>query len=82
MGGQTFFKDAIFLNMLNFNNVTYHPKTNTATAQAGGLRGNKIQEILAHHGRSVKVMESDNIFTVGGSIGVTCPWLASRFSSY
>jgi FAD/FMN-containing dehydrogenase len=30
----------------------------------------KIQEILALHGRSIKVMQSDNIFTVGGSIGV------------
>jgi FAD/FMN-containing dehydrogenase/glycerophosphoryl diester phosphodiesterase len=69
MGGQTFFKDAIFLNMLNFNNVTYNPKTNTVTAQAGAT-WQKIQEILARHGRSVKVMQSDNIFTVGGSIGV------------
>jgi FAD/FMN-containing dehydrogenase/glycerophosphoryl diester phosphodiesterase len=69
MGGQTFSKDAIFLNMLNFNNVTYNPKTNTVTAQAGAT-WKKIQEILAHHGRSVKVMQSGNIFTVGGSIGV------------
>ena len=69
MGGQTFFKDAIFLDMLNFNNVTYNPNTQTVTAQAGAT-WKKIQEILAHHGRSVKVMQSDNIFTVGGSIGV------------
>lgn len=69
MGGQTFSKDAIFLDMLNFNNATYNPKTNTVTAQAGAT-WQKIQEILARHGRSVKVMQSDNIFTVGGSIGV------------
>ncbi len=69
MGGQTFSKDAIFLNMLNFNNVVYNPNTQTVTAQAGAT-WQKIQEILAHHGRSVKVMQSDNIFTVGGSIGV------------
>jgi len=69
MGGQTFSKDAIFLNMLNFNNVTYNPKTNTVTAGAGAT-WKKIQEVLAFHGRSVKVMQSDNIFTVGGSIGV------------
>jgi FAD/FMN-containing dehydrogenase/glycerophosphoryl diester phosphodiesterase len=69
MGGQSFFKDAVFLNMINFNNVTYNPKTNTVTAQAGAT-WQKIQEILARHGRSIKVMQSDNIFTVGGSIGV------------
>lgn len=69
MGGQTFSEDAIFLNMLNFNNVTYNPITQTVTAQAGAT-WKKIQEILAINGRSVKVMQSDNIFTVGGSIGV------------
>ena len=69
MGGQTFSKDAIFLNMLNFNNVTYNANTQTVIAQAGAT-WKKIQEILAHHGRSIKVMQSDNIFTVGGSIGV------------
>jgi FAD/FMN-containing dehydrogenase/glycerophosphoryl diester phosphodiesterase len=69
MGGQTFSKDAIVLNMLHFNNVTYHPHTQTITAQAGAT-WKKIQEVLARHGRSVKVMQSDNIFTVGGSIGV------------
>jgi glycerophosphoryl diester phosphodiesterase len=69
MGGQTFSKDAIFVNMLNFNNVTYNPNTHTVTAQAGAT-WKKIQEILARHERSIKVMQSDNIFTVGGSIGV------------
>ncbi len=69
MGGQTFSKDAVFLNMLKFNNVTYNPTTKTVSAQAGAT-WKKVQEILVRHGRSVKVMQSDNIFTVGGSIGV------------
>ena len=69
MGGQTLYKDAIFLNMLNFNTVTYIPKTQTVKVQAGAT-WKKIQEILATHGRTIKVMQSDNIFTVGGSIGV------------
>lgn len=69
MGGQSFSKNAIFLNMLNFNRVTYNPKTQTVRVQAGAT-WKKIQEILAPHGRSIKVMQSDNIFTVGGSIAV------------
>lgn len=69
MGGQTIYKDAIFIDMLNFNKVNYNPETQTVTAQSGAT-WKKIQEILANHGRSVKIMQSDNIFTVGGSIGV------------
>ncbi len=69
MGGQTLFRGSVFLDMLNLNTVTYNPSTKTITAQAGAT-WKKIQEILALHGRSVKVMQSDNIFTVGGSIGV------------
>jgi glycerophosphoryl diester phosphodiesterase len=69
MGGHTLSKHALLLNMLDFNNVTYNPKTKSVKAQAGAT-WKKIQEILAHHDRSVKVMQSDNIFTVGGSIGV------------
>ncbi len=69
MGGQTLSDQGIFLNMLNFNKVTYNADTKTITAQAGAT-WKKVQEVLALHGRSVKVMQSDNIFTVGGSIGV------------
>jgi FAD/FMN-containing dehydrogenase/glycerophosphoryl diester phosphodiesterase len=69
MGGQTLSKGGILLDMLSFNDVTYNPSTKTVTAQAGAT-WKKIQEILASHDRSIKVMQSDNIFTVGGSIGV------------
>jgi FAD/FMN-containing dehydrogenase len=69
MGGQALAQDALFLDMLNFNQVSYNPATQTITAQAGAT-WKKIQELLASHGRSVKVMQSDNIFTVGGSIAV------------
>lgn len=69
MGGQTLSKDSIFLNMLNFNDVQYNPTTQTITAQAGAS-WKKVQSTLARYDRSVKVMQSDNIFTVGGSIGV------------
>lgn len=69
MGGHTLSDQSIFLNMLSFNNVSYNPNTKTVTAQAGAT-WKKIQEILTLNGRSVKVMQSDNIFTAGGSIGV------------
>jgi FAD/FMN-containing dehydrogenase len=69
MGGQTLGDDGIFLNMLPFNAVTYHKDRQTVTAQAGAT-WQKIQEVLSAHGKSIKVMQSDNIFTLGGSISV------------
>ncbi len=69
MGGQALLNDGIFINMLPFNKVEYNADSLTVTVQAGAT-WKKIQEVLAEHGRSIKVMQSDNIFTVGGSISV------------
>jgi len=87
MGGQTLLKGAIHLNMLGLNSVQYHPEDQTVTVGAG-TTWKKIQSILDEHGRSVKVMQSDNIFTVGGSISanvhgwqVNAPPIASTIKS-
>ena len=69
MGGQTQFNQSIHLNMLGLNHVEYRPKTKTVLVGSGAT-WKKIQQILNEHGRSVKVMQSDNIFTVGGSVSV------------
>lgn len=55
--------------MLQLNQVQYNTDRKTVTAQAGST-WKKVQEVLAKYGRSIKVMQSDNIFTVGGSISV------------
>jgi FAD/FMN-containing dehydrogenase/glycerophosphoryl diester phosphodiesterase len=69
MGGQALLDDSIQLNMLGLDHVIYNPEKNTVIA-GGGATWKKIQHILNQHGRSVKVMQSDNIFSVGGSISV------------
>ncbi len=69
MGGQTLLEHSLQLDMLNFNHVTYDSKTKRVRAQAGAS-WKKIQGILDAHHRSVSVMQSDNIFTVGGSVSV------------
>lgn len=69
MGGQTLLTDSIHLDMLGFDRVIYNPQTKTLTAQAGAT-WKKIQVILDQNGRSIRVMQSDNIFTVGGSVSV------------
>jgi len=67
MGGQALLEGSLHLNMLGLNHVQYNPENHTVTVGAG-TTWKKIQTILNGHGRSIKVMQSDSIFTVGGSI--------------
>lgn len=69
MGGQTLLDQSIHLDMLPLSHVTYNPKTHVVTVGAGAT-WKKVQNILDPLGRSVKVMQSDNVFTVGGSLSV------------
>ncbi len=69
MGGQTLLKGSIQLNMLGMNSVFYNEKDETVTVGSGAT-WKKIQKALDKYGRSVRIMQSDNIFTVGGSISV------------
>lgn len=69
MGGQTLLNGALLLNMLPYNRIFYDPQTKILKAQAGAI-WKDIQNLLDQNGRSVKVMQSDNIFTVGGSLSV------------
>lgn len=69
MGGQTLLPNSILLNMLRMNSVMYNEKKKTVIV-GGGATWKKIQSVLDRYGRSVKIMQSDNIFTVGGSISV------------
>lgn len=69
MGGQSLLSGGIHLNMLGLNKVQYDPNTKRVTAEAGAS-WKKIQEVLDKYQRSVKVMQSDNIFSIGGSVSV------------
>ncbi len=67
MGGQALLDNSFHLSMLRIDHVHYNDNSHIITVGAGAT-WKKIQNILDQHGRSVKVMQSDNIFTVGGSI--------------
>jgi FAD/FMN-containing dehydrogenase len=69
MGGHTLLNNSLQLDMLPFNKVVYNTYSKTVTIQSGAT-WKKVQDTLAKYRRSVKVMQSDNIFTVGGSISV------------
>lgn len=69
-GGHTYYKDAIVLDMTSYNKILdFDKKKKTITVQSGAT-WDDIQRYVNPHGLAVKVMQSQNIFTVGGSMSV------------
>lgn len=68
-GGHTFDQSNIVLDMKPYNKMKLLEDNTTLRVQSGAT-WKKIQYFLNKFGRSVKVMQSDNIFTVGGTISV------------
>lgn len=67
-GGQTFADDAVVLDMRGFNAVlSVDADAMTVTVESGAT-WDQIQEALAPRGLALKVMQSSNVFTVGGSL--------------
>jgi FAD/FMN-containing dehydrogenase len=88
MGGQTIYPGGIVVNMLPFKGMTLDEDKNLLHVQAGAKWADVIP-YLDQHGRSVAVMQSDNSFTVGGSLSVNChgwqydrPPIASTVESF
>src|ERR1700687_3408845 len=88
MGGQTIYPGGIAVNMLPFKGMNLDEEKNLLYVQAGAKWADVIP-YLDKHGRSVAVMQSDNSFTVGGSLSVNChgwtydrPPIASTLASF
>ena len=88
MGGHTITPDGIVINMLPFNRMELDEDADVLHVQAGAL-WSQIIAYLDPRGRSVAVMQSNNSFTVGGSLSVNChgwqygrPPIASTVKSF
>lgn len=88
MGGHTIYPGGIVINMIPFNHMELDEARNILKVQAGAL-WKDILLYLDQHGRSVSVMQSNNSFSVGGSISVNChgwqyntPPIASTVGSF
>src|SRR5207245_10358085 len=88
MGGQTIAPDGISINMLPFKAMSLDAAGEILHVQAGAKWADVIP-YLDKHGRSIEVMQSDNSFTVGGSLSVNChgwqygrPPIASTVESF
>jgi len=67
MGGQTFEKGNIVLNMLPYHNMSLDLESGLLTVESGAT-WTQVQKYLDPKARSVWVMQSDNVFTVGGTL--------------
>src|SRR6185312_9401674 len=88
MGGQTIAPGGIRINMLPLKSMELDEQTNVLHVDAGA-RWADVIPYLDHRGRSIAVMQSDNNFTVGGSLSVNChgwqygrPPIASTVESF
>jgi decaprenylphospho-beta-D-ribofuranose 2-oxidase len=69
-GGHTYYKDGIVIDMTSYNRIlSLDPKEKKIRVQAGAT-WKDIQDAVNPYGLSVKTMQSQNIFTVGGSISI------------
>src|SRR5712691_11154441 len=71
MGGHTICPDGIVINMRPFRRMTLDETKDILHVQAGAF-WQEIIPYLDERGRSVSVMQSNNSFSVGGSISVNC----------
>lgn len=71
MGGHVIYPNGIVIDMLPFNRMTLDKTRNILHVQAGA-RWRDVITFLNVHGRSVAVMQSNDDFSVGGSLSVNC----------
>ena len=78
MGGHTIYPDGIVVDMRPLATMELDEATNVLHVGAGAL-WHDVLAYLDPRGRSVGVMQSNNSFTVGGSISVNCHgWQVGR----
>lgn len=71
MGGHTIAEDGIVVDMTGFQQLSFDASSNSLTA-GSGVTWREVLFALDKLGKSVAVMQSNDAFTVGGSISVNC----------
>ena len=67
-GGHTYTAGGVVLNMRRFNRVLAIDSSALTITVESGATWDEVQRALAPRGLAVKVMQSSNIFTVGGTL--------------
>jgi hypothetical protein len=71
MGGQTFTPGGIILDMLGLHEMQLDEQMTVLRVQAGA-RWSNVLSYVHERGCSIKVMQSNNSFSVGGSLSANC----------
>lgn len=81
MGGHTYYENGIVLDMTTFRRIlAFDEKKKTIRVQSGAT-WDDIQKHVNPYGLSVKVMQSQNIFTIGGSLSANAHGRDIRYGS-
>jgi FAD/FMN-containing dehydrogenase len=75
MGGHTFVKDGLVLDMRGFNQLRLDREHKILNAQTGAT-WKHVQLLLDPYGLAVKAMQSINIFSIGGTLSVNAHGIA------
>lgn len=67
-GGHTYYKDNVVIDMRGYNKVLSVDKEKKQIIVQSGAKWSDVQEVINPYGLAVKVMQSSNIFTVGGTL--------------
>jgi decaprenylphospho-beta-D-ribofuranose 2-oxidase len=79
LGGHAFVNGAMVLDMRQFNRVCSVDREQKCLKVESGIIWDKIQEAINPLGLALKAMQSDNIFTVGGSLAANAHGRDTRF---
>src|SRR5713101_7863338 len=79
LGGHAFVNGAMVLDMRQFNRVLSLDRERKRVTVESGITWDKIQEAVSPAGLALKAMQSDNIFTVGGSLAANAHGRDTRF---
>lgn len=71
MGGHTIAADGVVIDMTGFRSMELDAERDVLRVDCGA-RWSEVLRTLDAHGRSVAVMQSNDSFTVGGSLSVDC----------
>jgi decaprenylphospho-beta-D-ribofuranose 2-oxidase len=80
LGGHAFVDDAVVLDMKQFAQIRALDVTAKRITVDSGVTWDKMQEVINPVGLAVKSMQSDNNFTVGGSLAANAHGRDVRFS--
>ena len=79
LGGHAFVDGAMVLDMRHYNRALSLDKERKCITAESGITWDRIQEAVNPAGLALKAMQSDNIFTLGGSLAANAHGRDTRF---